>query len=132
MPGKSAAFGSGLGPEIKKEGLDRLSFLLMGSAPEMPVRAMEANQLASDWSFNGPLSEAQTQMTRNDVVSGRLTDTQARSWAQSGMLKKGDVTTRTKTHSEPLGERGAGSMLLERRTNGCIEVYGAEMVARSE
>ncbi|BCT54603.1 integrase [Pseudomonas aeruginosa] len=39
------------------------------------------------------------------------------------MLKKGDGPKRTKTHSEPLGERGAGSMLLERRTNGSIEVY---------
>ena len=55
-----------------------------------------------------------------------LTDTQARSWARTGLLKDGDErgapAVPRRTFSENLG-RGAGSMLLERRTSGVIEVY---------
>ncbi len=56
-------------------------------------------------------------------MSGRLTDTQVRSWAQGGLLKKRGILKESGTHSESLGERGAGSLLLERRANGTIEVY---------
>lgn len=55
-----------------------------------------------------------------------LMDTQAKSWARTGLLKDGDErdapTVPRRTFSENLG-RGAGSMLLERRPTGVIEVY---------
>ncbi len=54
-----------------------------------------------------------------------LTDTQAKSWARTGLLKEGDrdaPAVPRRTSSENLG-RGAGSMLLERRPTGVIEVY---------
>lgn len=55
-----------------------------------------------------------------------LEDTQAKSWARTGLLKDGagkDAPSIPKrTFSENLG-RGAGSMLLERRPTGIIEVY---------
>ena len=53
----------------------------------------------------------------------RLTDAQVKSWAVTGTIKKGGVATPTRTFSEQLGGRGTGSMLLERRPNGHIEVY---------
>lgn len=53
----------------------------------------------------------------------KLTDAQAKSWAVTGAIKKGGVHTPTRTFSEQLGVRGSGSMLLERRPNGGIEVY---------
>ncbi|WP_312173068.1 tyrosine-type recombinase/integrase [Stutzerimonas kunmingensis] len=53
----------------------------------------------------------------------KLTDAQAKSWAATGTIKKSGVLTPTRTFSEQLGARGAGSMLLERRPNGGIEVY---------
>lgn len=53
----------------------------------------------------------------------KLTDAQAKSWAVTGAIKKGGVLTPTRTFSEQLGMRGSGSMLLERRPNGGIEVY---------
>ncbi|MHB0765824.1 hypothetical protein ACYCFC_15805 [Stutzerimonas sp. NM35] len=53
----------------------------------------------------------------------RLTDAQVKSWAVNGTIKKNGVITPTRTFSEQLGARGAGSMLLERRPNGSIEVY---------
>lgn len=53
----------------------------------------------------------------------KLTDTQVRSWALTGNVKKNGVMTPARTLSEQLGERGAGSMLLERRPNGNIEIY---------
>ena len=53
----------------------------------------------------------------------KLTDAQVKSWAVNGMIKKNGVATPTRTFSEQLGARGAGSMLLERRPNGSIEVY---------
>lgn len=49
----------------------------------------------------------------------KLTDTQVKAWASSGVVKKAPV----RTLSEQLGERGAGSMLLERRPTGVVEVY---------
>lgn len=55
-----------------------------------------------------------------------LEDTQARSWAKTGLLKEGIGKNARflprRTFSETLG-RGAGSMLLERRETGVIEVY---------
>jgi len=53
----------------------------------------------------------------------KLTDTQVKGWALSGTVKKGGVIIPARTLSEQLGERGAGSMLLERRPNGRIEIY---------
>lgn len=55
-----------------------------------------------------------------------LEDTQAKSWARTGLLKEGagreSPSVPKRTFSENLG-RGAGSMLLERRSTGTIEVY---------
>lgn len=55
-----------------------------------------------------------------------LEDTQAKSWARTGLLKDGSGKSASlvprRTFSENLG-RGAGSMLLERRPTGVIEVY---------
>nr|WP_187272897.1 hypothetical protein [Pseudomonas mendocina] len=53
----------------------------------------------------------------------KLTDAQVKSWAMTGNVKKNGVATPARTLSEQLGERGAGSMLLERRPSGVIEVY---------
>lgn len=53
----------------------------------------------------------------------KLTDTQVKSWALTGGVKKNGTMTSARTLSEQLGERGAGSMLLERRPNGSVEVY---------
>jgi len=53
----------------------------------------------------------------------KLTDAQAKSWAATGAIKKDGVNTPTRTFSEQLGVRGSGSMLLERRPSGYIEVY---------
>lgn len=53
----------------------------------------------------------------------KLTDAQVKSWAMTGNVKKSGVVTPVRTLSEQLGERGAGSMLLERRSSGVIEVY---------
>lgn len=53
----------------------------------------------------------------------KLSDAQVKSWAMTGMIKKGGMPTPTRTFSEQLGARGAGSMLLERRPNGGIEIY---------
>ncbi|MFP8313218.1 hypothetical protein ACLHXE_23960, partial [Pseudomonas aeruginosa] len=41
----------------------------------------------------------------------------------TGNVKKNSIATPVRTLSEQLGERGAGSMLLERRPSGVIEVY---------
>lgn len=55
-----------------------------------------------------------------------LEDTQAKSWARTGLLKEGSgkdaQPVPRRTFSENLG-RGAGSMLLERRPTGALEVY---------
>ncbi|HHF0071574.1 TPA: tyrosine-type recombinase/integrase [Pseudomonas aeruginosa] len=53
----------------------------------------------------------------------KLTDAQVKSWATTGNVKKNGAATPVRTLSEQLGERGAGSMLLERRSSGVIEVY---------
>ncbi|KAA0941264.1 hypothetical protein FQ186_27890 [Pseudomonas sp. ANT_H14] len=53
----------------------------------------------------------------------KLTDTQVKSWALNGTVKKAGIIIPARTLSEQLGTRGAGSMLLERRPNGRIEVY---------
>ncbi|MGE6660923.1 tyrosine-type recombinase/integrase [Pseudomonas sp. NPDC077408] len=53
----------------------------------------------------------------------KITDAQAKSWAVTGAIKKDGVATPTRTFSEQLGVRGSGSMLLERRPHGGIEVY---------
>lgn len=53
----------------------------------------------------------------------KLTDAQVKSWAMTGNVKKNGVVTPVRTLSEQLGERGAGSMLLERRPSGVIEIY---------
>ena len=56
-------------------------------------------------------------------VGLKLTDTQVKAWATSGTIKKGGEIQPARTLSEQLGERGAGSMLLERRPTGVVEVY---------
>lgn len=53
----------------------------------------------------------------------KLTDTQVKAWVSSGTIKKGSDSVPARTLSEQLGERGAGSMLLERRPTGVVEVY---------
>lgn len=53
----------------------------------------------------------------------KLSDTQAKKWAATGEMNKNGVVTPTRTFSEQLGVRGSGSMLLERRPSGDIEVY---------
>lgn len=53
----------------------------------------------------------------------KLTDTQVKAWVSSGTVKKGSDSVPARTLSEQLGERGAGSMLLERRPTGVVEVY---------
>lgn len=53
----------------------------------------------------------------------KLTDTQVKAWVNSGTIKKSGEAVPARTLSEQLGERGAGSMLLERRPTGVVEVY---------
>jgi len=50
----------------------------------------------------------------------KLTDTQVKSLASGSLMREGAPA---RTLSEQLGERGAGSMLLERRPSGVVEVY---------
>jgi len=56
-------------------------------------------------------------------VGHKLTDAQTKRWATTGVILKDGVATPTRTVSEQLGARGSGSMLLERRPSGEIEVY---------
>jgi hypothetical protein len=55
----------------------------------------------------------------------RYSDSALRSWKKSGAIKKaGFVEPKpARTLSETLGDRGTGSLLLERRPTGSVEVY---------
>lgn len=55
----------------------------------------------------------------------KLSDTAVKGWALSGLIKKekGEEPVPARTLSEQLDKRGAGSMLLERRNTGTVEVY---------
>lgn len=53
----------------------------------------------------------------------KLTDTQVKGWVSSGTIKKGGEVQSARTLSEQFGQRGAGSMLLELRPTGVVEVY---------
>ncbi|WP_147472377.1 site-specific integrase [Pseudomonas syringae group genomosp. 3] len=58
-------------------------------------------------------------------------DTALRGWIKNGVIRKPGAGTpvSARTLSESLGERGAGSVLLERRDTGVVEIYLSWRVA---
>ncbi|HFK2002970.1 TPA: hypothetical protein ACGW3W_002265 [Pseudomonas aeruginosa] len=56
-------------------------------------------------------------------MARNLTDCQVQSWAENGLFEKEGVPTPTRTLSEKVGRHGAGSMVLDRRAPGFVEVY---------
>lgn len=56
-------------------------------------------------------------------MARNLTDSQVQSWAENGLFENEGVPTPRRSLSEKLGRYGAGSMFLDRRAPGLVEVY---------
>jgi integrase len=59
-------------------------------------------------------------------------DTALRGWRKTGVIRKQGQEVVAKTLSEPAGPKGAGSLLLERRSADAVEVYLAMRVGGTQ